>query len=110
MAANFSTATMELLDNGTIPSKFLGKKDFKCIILYSNKISLKYENKLFFTIPKLPKTPMLSFLKNYWMTREFPGNPVVKTALSLPWAWIPFLVRERRSYKLRGAAKKKRPN
>ena len=32
MAANFSTATMELLDNGTIPSKFLGKKDFKCII------------------------------------------------------------------------------
>ena len=79
MAANFSTATMELLDKRTISSKFLGKKDSKFIIIYSNKISLKCENKIFFMIPKLPKIPMLSFLKNYWMTREFPGSPVVRT-------------------------------
>ena len=108
MAANVSTATMELLDKRTIPSKFLGKKDFKCIILYSNKISLKCENKIFFTIPKLPKIPMLSFLKNNWMTREFPGSPVLRTALSLSWTWIPILVRDRRSYKVHGAAKKKK--
>ena len=38
--------------------------------------------------------------------RDFPGSPVVKTALSMQEAWVWSLVRDLRSHKLCGVAKK----
>ena len=39
--------------------------------------------------------------------RDFPGGPVVKTALVMQWAWVQSLVRELRSHMLCDMAEKK---
>ena len=45
-------------------------------------------------------------LRPFKNEREFPGSPVVRTRLSLPRAWVQSLVRELRSCKPWGVAKK----
>ena len=41
-------------------------------------------------------------IKNHY--RNFPGHPVVKTALPLQWAWLKSLIRELRSHMPHGIA------
>ena len=41
-------------------------------------------------------------------SRELPGGPAVRTGHFSSWVWVKFLVKEPRSYKLHGMAKKKK--